>query len=401
MRNSEPSARKRASKEPRPRARVAASGFGEDAGRRERARIEEALASLREQGKLHFYTAPSRLKGLPTYFALLRRCQEIRYESPFDMIELALMATVFAQGLNPDRYSAAEIADYRCRAAIELGNAYRVADKLSEAERTLGEAATFLDAGTGDPKLKARLFDVQASLLADRRFFAAACGCLQVVRQIHLNSGDPHLAGRTLISQGLYTVYSGAPAEAFPLLKQGIQEIDRKRDPDLYFIAVHNTAQCMIELGQHRQARQMLWQNEHEQGDSIGRVSRLKLRWLRARIDIGLGQSNRAWERFEKVRAGFQEEGLLYKTALVTLEMALLASRIGRNEDTYRLALESVQVFRSLSIGPEALGAVILLQNFVDQRVVSPDLLKWILDFLLAAERDPSATLLEWMGRFN
>jgi tetratricopeptide (TPR) repeat protein len=393
-------ARKRASQEPRPRTRAAASGLGEDADRRERARIEEALASLREKGTLHFYSAPSRLNGLPTYFALLRRCQEIRFENPSLMVELALMAAVFAQGLNPERYSTAEIADYRCRAAIELGNAYRVADRLKEAEKALGEAAMLLDAGTGDPRLKTRLFDIQASLLADRRLFPAACGCLQMVRQIHLTNGDLHLAGRALISQGLYTVYSGAPEKALPLLKKGIQEIDRRRDPDLHFVATHNTAQCMIDLGQYRVARQLLWQNEQAQG-SIGRVSRLKLRWLRARIDIGLGNPEQALTRFEQIRGEFHEEGLPYKGALLTLEMAVLGFRLGRNEAARRQALESVQVFRSLSIAPETLMAVLLLQNLVEVEVVSPDLLEWILEFLVAAEHDSSVSLVDWMRRFT
>jgi tetratricopeptide (TPR) repeat protein len=400
VRNPESSARKRASKQPRPSARVAASGLGEDAGKRGRDRIEEALASLREKGNLHFYTAPARLNGLPTYFALLRRCLELRYDNPPQMVELALMAAVFAQGLDPERYSAAEIADYRCRAAVELGNAYRVADRLNEAGRMLGEATTFLEMGTGDPLLKARLFDVQASLLASRRFYAAACECLRLVRQIHLANGDVHLAGRALISQALYTIYYGRPAAAVDLLRQGMTEIDRERDATLYFVAIHNQAQCLIELGRYRQARTLLWQNERQDWD-MGRVSLCKLSWLRSRIDIGLGQPQQAWKRLEQVRKEFREEGLLYKAALVTLELALLASQQGQAAETRRLALEAVQVFRSLSIAPESLGTVVLLQNAVEAQVDVHDLLEWILGFLRAAEQDASVSLLDWMRQLN
>jgi tetratricopeptide (TPR) repeat protein len=400
VRNPEPSARERASKQPCPSPRVAASGLGEDAGKRERDRIEEALASLREKGILHFYTAPGRLNGLPTYFALLRRCLELRYDSPSQMIELALMATVFAQGLDPECYGAAQVADYRCRAAVELGNAYRVADRLNEAGRMLGEATTFLEMGTGDPLLKARLFDVQASLLASRRFYAAACECLRLVRQIHLANGDVHLAGRALISQGLYTIYHGRPAAAVDLLRQGMAEIDRERDATLYFVAIHNQAQCLIELGRYRKARTLLWQNERQDWD-MGRVSRLKLSWLWSRIDVGLGQPQQAWKRLEQVGAGFHEEGLPYKAALVTLELALLASQQGQAAETSRLALEAVQVFRSLNIAPESLGAVVLLQNAIEAQVDVHDLLEWVLGFLHAAEQDPSVSLLDWMRQLN
>ncbi|HEX2223809.1 MAG TPA: hypothetical protein VHN15_06365, partial [Thermoanaerobaculia bacterium] len=177
--------------------------------RRERARVPEALELLRAQGA-HGLLANTRLFGsLAGYWALLERSYELRYDDPEQMVDLARLALIVAEKLSPERHGTLNTADLCCRAAIELANAFRVADLLDEARQTLGEAADWLERGTRSSALEVRLHEVQASLLADSRHFDAACEALDVVYVAQIQHGDPHLAGRALIKKGLYLNYKG------------------------------------------------------------------------------------------------------------------------------------------------------------------------------------------------
>ncbi len=103
-------------------------------------------------------------RALAKVQALLERCQALHFDNPRKRVDLALLATLAAGQLSPKRYDPRQIADCQCRAWIELGNAYRVADKLDDAAVALDQAAELLHEGTGDEGLEARLQDVQTSL---------------------------------------------------------------------------------------------------------------------------------------------------------------------------------------------------------------------------------------------
>lgn len=364
---------------------------------RERARVPRALELLRARGA-HGLLADTRLFGsLAGYWALLERSYELRYDDPEQMVDLARLALIVAERLSPERLGTLSAADLCCRAAIELANAFRVADLLDEARRTLGEAADWLAKGTQSPALEVRLHEVQASLLADSRHFDAACDALDVVYRAQIEGGDRHLAGRALIKKGLYLNYKGDTGGAIPVIQQGLAMIDAERDPSLLFGALHNLGHCLINLGQLRKARALLWMNRRRYKDALGRVSQLKLLWLQAQIDLGLGERERAQARFLAVKQGFGEAGLRYKEALVALEMALVHAQDGRAAEARSLGLEAAGVFLSLGVEREAMSAVLLLQKAFELRMMPVALLQSVLEFLREAETGRGLPLRDYL----
>ncbi|HSN89087.1 MAG TPA: hypothetical protein VL025_20145, partial [Thermoanaerobaculia bacterium] len=319
--------------------------------RRERARVPEALELLRKEGALGLLAKPRLFGSLAGHWALLERAHELRYDDPVQMVDLARLALVVAEKLDPARHGGARIvADLCCRAAIELANAFRVADQLDEARGMLAEAAQWLQKGTGHGHLEVRWHDVQASFLADSRHFDAACEALDVVYTTQLQNGDSHLAGRALIKKGLFLNYKGDTAGAIPITRKGLSMIDGERDPTLLSSGVHNLARCYMDLGQFRSARALLGMNRRRYKESLGRVNELKLLWLQAQIDLGLGNRESAKEGFRAVKGGFSEAGLRFKEALVALELALVYADEGRAADARSLGTEAAEVFLSLGI---------------------------------------------------
>jgi tetratricopeptide (TPR) repeat protein len=358
--------------------------------------VEEALALFKSQTKSGTGAPLVRTEELEEYESLLERCQEVRLADPKQMIEFASQAVFAAKRLDPGRYGSRLVADLRCRAEVELGNAYRAADRLDDAQRSLERAAEFYVEGTGDSVLGARLFDVQASLDADSRRFELACEALDAVYAFHLARGDQHLAGRALISKGLYTGYSGDPEESIRLLQSGLDLVDAKRDPSLVFVGVHNQAYFLVDCGRFREARALLWQNREDLARVSGRVTHLKLRWLEGRIHAGLDDLERAEEAFLEIKEGFQETDLPYKAALASLELAMVWLKEGRVEEARKLVAEAAEVFTALKIHREGLAAVLLLRKAFETRVATTALLERVIRFMTRAEDDPTVSFKAW-----
>jgi tetratricopeptide (TPR) repeat protein len=217
------------------------------------------------------------LRGLGMYTALLSRSWAIRHEDPREMVRLARVAVEVAGRLEAKLYGAQVLIDLQARAWGELANAFRVADDLAEAEHAFGTAFELFQKGTGDPYLKVRLYDLQASFLGTRREFALAFASLDVAYKTYIELGDVHLAGRSLLIKAIYQYYSGSPEEALKTSKLGLPLIDSTLDADLLFHAVHNEVTFLVACGRFREARRALFDHQPKLGRRIGKVNSLKL----------------------------------------------------------------------------------------------------------------------------
>jgi tetratricopeptide (TPR) repeat protein len=359
---------------------------------REKCGVRRALAVYAQMGISGLRQNPGLLRSLTAYRTLLEMCQELRYEDPKRMVDAGFLAVYTADRLSPRRYGAQRVADLRCRARIELGNAYRVADRLDEAERVLGEAVEAFQEGTQDDLLQARLADVRASFLADRRRFDDAGAALDTVYAIYQRRGDRHLAGRALISKGIYVGYGGDPDEAIRLLREGLSLIKAERDPGLVYAALHNQAAFLLTSGRLREARALLWKAPSSSEALGGRVNLLKIRWLAAQIDAELGDLGRAEQTLCEVKQGFEEAGLYYKAALVSLERVTVLIQQERHEEARDLVVEVLGVFKVLRISREALGSLLLLDRAFEEQAVTGAVVEAVLEMLKQAEHEPGAS---------
>jgi tetratricopeptide (TPR) repeat protein len=331
-------------------------------------------------------------EGLSGLRALLDRSWELRREAPAQMVELARLATGAAQDLDPRRYGEREVADWRARAWIELANGQRVANDYESADASLAEAARHLEQGTGCERLRARFLDVKASLDGHLCRFNAAFEALDAVAAIHLRRGDEHLAGRALVSKGMFKGYAGDSAAAFELTRRGRGRLDEERDPALYAQALHNEIGLLLDLGRFKEARSLLWLNLKRLQDQ-GRMAQIKLRGLWGMIHAGLGQLDAAARELEEARADLQDAGLPYTAAVGGLDLAAVYLQQGRAADAERVIRESSQVFRSVGVPEQGHLAVLLLQKAFEQNIASAGLIRRTARFLRRVEHDSRAAL--------
>jgi tetratricopeptide (TPR) repeat protein len=352
--------------------------------------VERGLELLRAHG-LHGIADDELdpLRGWPMIEALLRLSFEERYRDPRKMLELAFLARVAATTLDPEKYEPEVIADHQARAWAELGNAYRVNDDLGAAQDAMETAEDRWRQGTGNVLLLARIADLRASLMNSQRLFSDACELLGGVHRLYLKLGDQHLAGRALVSQGIYMDYDGEPEQGMRLLRKGLEMLDRARDPHLVISATENLLELMVRCGEYREARRLLLESGLRRALADQPLNLIKLRGVEGHILAGLGKMERAETAFEEARAGFLEHGLGYRAAIISLDLAAVWLERGKAAQVEELAKEMLATFRRLGIQREALRAVDYLNKACERRQATPVLVRRVGRFLRELEREP------------
>ncbi|MEA2694692.1 MAG: hypothetical protein QOJ16_4079 [Acidobacteriota bacterium] len=310
-----------------------------------------------------------------------------RHENVAATVQYAQLAKLAAENLDAGIYGAQQVADMRARSCAELGNAYRIADDLAQAEQSLTQASHHSETGTGDPLLAASIADLTASLRCHQRRFTEAFQLLDTAYNLYVDHGDRHRAGRTLISKGIYTGYAGEPEEALRLLSRGLLLIDRRREPALLAQAIHAFLWFKVDLGENAFARALIGELRWLYKEHGGKMDFLKLRWLEGRIAAGRGDLSRAEPAFVAVRVGMAEDGLTYHAALAGLDLAAVWFRQGRSGRIPPLVEEMLAAFRARGIAREAFAALLLLSDAYRQQTLSLGLIQRVGQILTQMER--------------
>ncbi|HEV7786731.1 MAG TPA: hypothetical protein VGQ28_15400, partial [Thermoanaerobaculia bacterium] len=247
-----------------------------------------------------------------------------------------------------------------------------------------------LERGTGAAALEVRLHDLHASLLGTQRRFELAFFALDVVRDLYREAGDTHAVGRVLIKKAAYLYYSGQSEEALRVNAEGLASIDEARDPELSFTAFKNHLSYLVDRGQFREAKRLLFRNRHRV-QAASRMLRLKVRWIEGRIRYGLEELASAESAFLEVKQGFEEAGLGFAAALASLDAALVRMRLDRPAEAESLVTGAAAVFAALGIYREALSAVMLLKEAFERQTATALLVERTVAFLRESENNPDA----------
>ncbi|HKH47182.1 MAG TPA: hypothetical protein VKM72_21205 [Thermoanaerobaculia bacterium] len=358
---------------------------------RERERVRRIVAELAAGGPEALAEIRRRETGVPVVEALLERSWSLRHQDPAATAEHARLATIAADELDLGEDEAGRVADLRCRAWAELGNALRITGDLDRANEAFDTALGHWTAGTRDETLFARYLDLRASLHRARRDLGQAQAALAVACSIYLRYGQRHLAGRTLLSQANFASVAGEPEAALQLVAKCLSLVEKHLDPELVNLAIQNQIWFLVDCARYDEARKLLFLNRGRLLRSEDRVPGLKLRWTEGRIDAGRGQLARAEAAFRETREDFEALGLGYQAASVTLDLAAAVLRQGRAAEAGGLVLEAAEAFTALRIHREMLMAVLYLKETFICGAAEVPLLEEVSAFLRRAEHDASA----------
>ncbi len=359
--------------------------------RRVRAQADKILKILRiGDGLEAVEKIPHSTSAIARMTAFLEHSWQLRHEDPPQMVDFAWLAKVAAENLDTRRYGLKQVLDFQARTSAELGNAYRVANRFPEAAESLGRARELYELGTRDEALEIRLLELEGSLAADRRQFGRASEKLLKVLRFYGRRRNFQLAGRTLISMGLYAGYACECEKAVYLLQKGLALINEKEDPGLACAAAHNLILFLVENDRFEEAKKLRLVHSRHLVNPGGHINQLKFRALDGLLDAGLGKYARAAAIFREVKEEFEKINLPLMAGTEALNLAAVLLRQGKTGEATTVGLEATDTFIKHQIQREALQGVILLRDSFREHTATVEKVEEVARFLRRLEVDPA-----------
>ncbi|HEV7504262.1 MAG TPA: hypothetical protein VGS07_05085 [Thermoanaerobaculia bacterium] len=305
---------------------------------------------------------------------LLRQSLESGFEDAAKATNYAELAVKISQNLE-DTYDPHWILDLQARAHAYLGNARRVLGELRSAETSFREAERFLSKSmTGNEIVRAEVLQLKASLRRAQRRFPEALALVDEALTIYREQDNLHGAGFSLLKKAKILEDGEDLGGAVRILRELVEELDPKQEPQLSAYARHNLVLCLTEAGRYDEAEQLLPEVREQLAGQGKPLNLVRLRWAEGKIALGLGRTAEAEEDFREVRQDFLERTMGYDAALVSLDLAILYAREHRTSELKRLAAEMAPIFESRDVRRESLAALVMFRNACEEERMTVEL---------------------------
>jgi len=370
-----------------------------DAAAHERSRLEDErtaalalsdeLSAHPQQRRLTLVKNSRRFQTWGLSESLIDQSFACRFDHPSRGVDLAELSVAVAERLDDERYGRRAVSDQIGRAWAYLGNALRVQSDLRGAAKAFSESRRSFAEGTQDELDRALWLRFHSHLLTTRGEFDLARSQQDQAIAIYRRCGQIANAAMLQSDQAVGILYSGDAEAALPRFEQALELSTAQGDERRVAMAHHNLASCLLELERYAEAREQLRRSApvlRRLGDSLSLV---RGRWLEAKIEIGCDNLEVAERLLVQVRDTFIDEEIGYDAALSSLEVATIYAAQGRTQELRDLVEIMLPIFQSQDLHREALAALIVFRQAVEEETLTVARLHAILDFLHQARHKP------------
>lgn len=351
--------------------------------------LAEELLRLPAQERLETARHSRRYRSLELCRHMAQVAREEVFRDPGQAIELGRLAVEITHGLEAAGYPPGIATDVRALCWGALGNGFRVASDLFEAERALRSATAFVEEGTGHPLVRADVASLLGSLRMVQTRYEEAREILEVAYRIYREFGGPIEEGKILVKLGDAMAEAGRRDQAIEVLGRA-RNLLKPGEPRLALFAGHSRAVHLNNAGRSKEAWELFLSLEEEY-DAHGLDFRMRQRrrWLEARLLAAGSDVDRAEDLLWSVRGAFAEREASYEFAMVTLELSTLLLSQGRVEGVRKLAEELIPIFSSRQVHRHALAALALFQNSVASNRITLETVHELIHYLRRARNNP------------
>ena len=289
-----------------------------------------------------------------------RLCDESEAVAPDSPAEALAFAELAVDVARKVRGTASQRAATEAWALGHLGNARRVfGNDLDGADaefRRVHRLLASCEPNDLSRAARSRLLDLEASLRRDQGRFPEALALLRKALEI----GPEETRGRILLKKAFTLEQKGDHELALAALAEAKPFVEIHGTLRDLFAHRFNTAVALCNLKNAEKAEALLPEIQTLVEQLNKAHDRLRTRWLEARIDAGLGRTEKAIAGIDRVCEEFlhTEPPLPYDAALAGLDLALYWLREGNTAAVQRLAPALERIFRAKGIRREALASL-------------------------------------------
>jgi hypothetical protein len=351
--------------------------------------VRQALAILNAEGPAAISRLPRPLFGIPAIEALLLQAYELGSSDPRLRLRLVELAHDLAEGL---RDAAPQVKPLRCRALIDLANAYRVCLDLRTSHQLLDRAAEEIARGGVGPLVQARLLVCQSSVFDDETRPAAAHAAIADAMSIYRREAQASELARALVGDA---IAHGARrhdwVSALACYSRALLLLDPGEEPWVASAALSGHCLANLRIGNWREGlttfrRQRQSIMTHDRGRNRARLARLEGELLGQAGDLAGAAGAFAFSRRELAIIGHP-----YAAGVTALTWAAVLNRHGEFDAAQARVAEATESMLGLDPHREVYVALMVLRTanrFSDTRASLP--LDEMIDFLRDAEFNPS-----------
>jgi tetratricopeptide (TPR) repeat protein len=268
-------------------------------------------------------------------------------------------------------------------ALAHWANVLRVRGDLQAADARLEEAKQLWGAGSDPTEVldPGRLLDLEGSLRRDQRRFDEALDCFDQAIPV---SRCPE---RLLINKGFTFEVMGDFERGIAALQDAVPLLERRNDPRLRNMLRLNLASNLVHASRYGEAAEVV-EEVRRCPEGLGKIDLARIPWLEGRLQSGLGHPREARRLLSQARQKFEAEGMHYDVVLALLEEAGLLLDEDRTAEVKALTPTLAKVFESKGVHREALAALQIFKEAVEQEAATAELARRILRFLFRARHD-------------
>ncbi|HXU29019.1 MAG TPA: hypothetical protein VN851_00440 [Thermoanaerobaculia bacterium] len=302
-----------------------------------------------------------------------------------------------------DRLSGPEIHQGWVPLALaEMANALRIKPDSRGARELFDRSRVLIQlASVTDPTVIARIDHLEGAFYLNLRRFPESENLLDRAKILYGLVGASADVARVEITRSLLFLEAGQSLRALQPLREVLQRPVVKQDQKLYFGARINLSRAYFETKDLRAATKILDQDEPRHAQIGEPLAHLRYAWIRGRIAAAERDLGSARKHFAAVRDGFIAAGVGYDAALVSLDLALASLHLGRPDIVRQLAEEMLPIFTSQDIHREALAALRLFQEAVQQEFLTEALVRDLAAYLEEARYQPEVRFQPGAGAGN
>lgn len=322
-----------------------------------------ALEPLNPQMRFATVEADANYHTFGLYDRLLEASRLSMRREPAEAVDIARLAILVAERLDPKRHSKERIADLRAVAWAELGNVRRLASDFEASRRAFNEAWRIIEEeGTNDPLDQAHIMSLEASYLNDLGDFETAETILEEALELYRKAENSHLQGRMLLKMG-NTIGHIDAERGVRHIKKALALIDAKAEPRLELCAQHDCAWHLNNSGQPEEALAILDKARPLYKQFPDTYTQLRLHWLEAKISHNLGELAEAESTLQQLWDEFRARNLNHELVLVSIDLAETFAKKGELARAAELAEESYPILKSWGLHKDALSAWLVFQK--------------------------------------